>query len=173
MSGRTNNLRAGKRRAFTLVEATATIIIIASISAVIVPVIFSAGDAYANSASVRRTAEKGAYAMERVVRLLRDTPAGAARGTVDITIANTSQVRFGDGRGVELTGTTLNLRDTSGTLSTLCDNVTTFTIAYLGNDGTTDTSAAPTTSQRFNITIVTGGFELRSSAMARVRATDP
>jgi type II secretory pathway pseudopilin PulG len=173
MSTTRTHTPAGARRAFTLVEATAAIIIISSISAVIVPVIFSAGDAYANSSSVRRTAEKGAYAMERVVRLLRDTPAGTTRGTVDISIANAAQVRFGDGRGVELTGTTLVLRDTSGGLSTLCDNVSAFTLAYIGDDGSTNTAGTPTTTQRFNITIVTDGFELRSSALARVRVVDP
>ena len=82
-------------------------------------------------------------------------------------------MRFGDGRGVELNGTTLSLRDTSGNLSPLCDNVTSFVIAYLGNDGVTSTAAAPTTTQRFNITLVTSGFELRSAALARVRVIDP
>jgi type II secretory pathway pseudopilin PulG len=168
-----SRLRLHHRRAFTLIEATAAIIIISSISAVIVPVIFSAGDAYANSANVRRTGEKCAYAMERVVRLLRDAPAGGTRGTVDLAIAGASQVRFGDGRGAELSGTTLNLRDTSGNLSTLCDNVTNFSIAYIGDDGTTNTSGTPTTTQRFNITIAVSGFELRSSALARVRVFDP
>jgi len=165
--------RHPRRRAFTLIEAIAAVVILSLISAIIVPVIFSASDAYANSASTRRIAEKGAYAMERVVRLLRDTPAGATRGTADITIANPSQVRFGDGRGVELTGTTLSLRDTAGTLSTLCDNVSAFTIAYIGNDGSTNTAGTPTSTQRYNITIVTDGFELRSSALARVRVIDP
>jgi type II secretory pathway pseudopilin PulG len=160
-------------RAFTLIEATAAIIIISVISAVVVPIIFSSSEAYANSAAVRRTAEKGAYAMERVVRLLRDTPGGAARGTVDIAIANPAQVRFGDGRGVELSGTTLRLRDETGGFATLCDNVTTFTIAYIGNDGVANTAGAPTSTQRFNITILTDGFELRSSALARVRVMDP
>src|SRR5262249_55413076 len=116
-----------RTRAFTLVEATVAIIIISCTAACIVPVVFSAGDAYANSATVRRTAERGAYAMERVVRLLRDAPAGATRGTLDITSASATLVRFGDGRGAELSGTTLSLRDTSGTLSPLCDGVTTFT----------------------------------------------
>jgi prepilin-type N-terminal cleavage/methylation domain-containing protein len=165
--------RSTARRAFTLIEAIAAIVILSLISAIIVPVIFSAGDAYANSASTRRTAEKGAYAMERVVRLLRDTPASATRGKVDVTIANPSQVRFGDGHGVELTGTTLSLRDTSGALSTLCDNVSNFTIAYIGNDGTSNTAGTPANTQRYNITIVTDGFELRSSALARIRVIDP
>jgi type II secretory pathway pseudopilin PulG len=161
------------RRAFTLLEAAAAIVVISAISAVVVPIIFSSGDAYASAAAVRRTAEKGAYAMERAVRLLRDTPAGATRGTVDVVIANPSQVRFGDGRGMELSGTTLRLRDDTGAFSTLCDNVSSFTIAYIGNDGTSNTAGAPASTQRFNITIVTDGFELRAAALARVRVMDP
>src|SRR3954462_12615994 len=109
------------RRAFTLLEATVTIVIISVIAAVLVPVIDSAGDAYANAAAVRRTAEKGAFAMERAIRLLRDVPPGAARGTVDIAIANPAQIRFGDGRGLEISGTTLRLRDGTGGLARLCD----------------------------------------------------
>jgi type II secretory pathway pseudopilin PulG len=161
------------RRAFTLVEATAAIIIISSISACIVPVIFSTGDAYANSASTRRTAEKGAYAMERLVRMLRDAPAGSTRGTLDITTATANQIRFSDGHGAEMSGSTLNLRATDGMVSPLCDGVTTFTIDYIGNDGVTNTLSTPTSTQRFNITLVTGGFEMRCSALARVRVIDP
>jgi prepilin-type N-terminal cleavage/methylation domain-containing protein len=167
-----NAARSG-RRGFTLLEATAAIIVLSVVAAVLGPVIHGAGEAYANSASVRRSAEKGAYAMERAVRLLRDTPAGATRGTVGITIASPSQVRFGDGRGLEMSGATLRLRDSGGGLADLCDNVTVFTIAYIGNDGVTDTSATPASTQRFNITIITDGFELRSSALARVRVMDP
>jgi type II secretory pathway pseudopilin PulG len=161
------------RRGFTLVEATAAIIIISSISACIVPVIFSAADAYANTAAVRRSSEKGAYAMERIIRMLRDAPAGGARGTLDITIAASNKIRFSDGHGAEVSGSTLNLRAADGTLSPLCDNITTFTIDFLANDGVTSTLATPTTTQRFNVTIVTDGFELRSSALARVRVLDP
>jgi prepilin-type N-terminal cleavage/methylation domain-containing protein len=165
--------RTTRQRAFTLVEVTMTVLILGIVSASVVPIVFTAGDAYANAANVRRTAEKTAYAMERAVRMLRDTPAGATRGTLDITIANPSQVRFGSGKGMELTGTTLYERATDGTLSPLCDQVTTFTIQYLGNDGVTSTAATPTTTQRFNVTIVCNGFELRSSALARVRLVDP
>jgi len=168
-----SRMRTTRRRAFTLVEVTMTVLILGVVSASVVPIVFTAGDAYANAANVRRTAEKTAYAMERAVRMLRDTPAGATRGTLDITIANPSQVRFGSGKGMELTGTTLYERATDGTLSPLCDQVTTFTIQHLGDDGVTSTAATPTTTQRFNVTIVCNEFELRSSALARVRVVDP
>jgi prepilin-type N-terminal cleavage/methylation domain-containing protein len=160
------------RRGFTLIEATLTIIIIGIVAAVAMPVIVGAGDAYAYSAATRRTAEKGAYAIERVVRLLRDAPAGVLRGTVDLAQATPTLVRFGDGRGVELSGTTLSLRAADGTLSTLCDGVQAFTLEYLGADGVTDTSATPEDTQRFNITVRVGSFELRSAALARVRVKD-
>ncbi len=160
-------------RAFTLVEVTMTVLILAIVAGSVVPLVFSAGDNYANASNVRRTAEKTAYAMERTVRLLRDAPEGAARGTLDLAIANPSQFRYGSGRGLELSGTTLYERATDGTLSPLCDEVTGFTIQYLGDDGVTDTAASPAATQRFNITIVCNGFELRSAALARVRVVDP
>jgi prepilin-type N-terminal cleavage/methylation domain-containing protein len=160
-------------RAFTLVEVTMTVLILAIVASSVVPLVFTASDNYANASNVRRTAEKTAYAMERAVRLLRDAPEGAFRGTLNLSIANASQFRYGTGRGVELTGTTLYERATDGTLSPLCDQVTGFTIDYLGDDGVTSTAAAPENTQRFNITITCNGFELRSAAFARVRVVDP
>jgi hypothetical protein len=156
-----------------LVEVTMTVLILSVVSASVVPIVFTAGDAYANASNVRRTAEKTAYAMERVVRTLRDTPAGTVRGTLDIVTASPSEVRFGSGKGIELTGTTLYERATDGTLSPLCDQVTSFTIQYFGNDGVTSTTATPGSTQRFNVTIVCDGFELRSGVLARVRVVDP
>jgi len=150
-----------------------TVLILGIISASVVPIVFTAGDAYVQAANVRRTAEKAAYAMERVVRTLRDSPEGAVRGTLDLSIASPSQVRFGSGKGIELTGTTLYERATDGTLSPLCDQVSSFVVEYLASDGVTSTSATPSTTQRYNITIVCNGFELRSSAFARVRVVDP
>lgn len=160
-------------RAFTLIEVTMTVVILAIVAGSVVPLVFAASDNFANAATVRRTAEKTAYAMERTVRLLRDAPPGAARGTLDLTIADPSQFRFGTGRGIELSGSTLLERAADGTLSPLCDGVTSFAVEYLASDGVTSTSAAPQDSQRFNITIVCDGFELRSAAFARVRVVDP
>jgi prepilin-type N-terminal cleavage/methylation domain-containing protein len=162
-----------RRRGFTLLEVTVTVVILGIISASVVPIVFTAGDAYANAANTRRTAEKTAYAMERVIRALRDTPAGATRGTVAISTAATSQIRFTSGKGIELTGMTLYERATDGTLSPLCDQVTDFTLAYLGSDGVTSTIGTPANTQRYNIRMVCNGFELRSSALARVRVVDP
>jgi prepilin-type N-terminal cleavage/methylation domain-containing protein len=168
-----NALTSNRRSGFTLIEVTMTVMILGIVAASVVPIVFGASDAYANAANVRRTAEKTAYAMERTIRILRDSPEGATRGTIAISTASADQVRFADGHGLELTGTTLYERATDGTLSPLCDQVTSFVIEYLSSDGVTSTLASPTTTQRFNITIVCNAFELRSAAMARVRVVDP
>jgi prepilin-type N-terminal cleavage/methylation domain-containing protein len=160
-------------RAFTLVEVTVTVIILGLIGATVAPIIFGAGEAYTTASTVRRTAEKSAYAMERVIRLLRDAPPGPTRGTVNITTAGSSQVRYADGRGIELTGTTLYERFTDGTTSPLCEGVSGFTIAYLRDDGQTSSTATPADTQRFNVTLICNSFELRSSALARTRVVDP
>jgi type II secretory pathway pseudopilin PulG len=171
-----SNAAARKRScstAFTLVEAILAIAIIGIIASIAMPVIVGAGDAYAHSAVTRRIAEKGAYAMERTIRLLRDAPSGDERGTVGIAQASSQMVRFEDGRGVELSGTTLSLRAADGTLATLCDAVDIFELEFRAADGVTDTTANPAETQRFSVVISTGGFELRSAALARVRVIDP
>ncbi len=162
-----------RRRAFTLVEVTVTVMILGIVSACVAPIVFSAGETYANAANVRRTAEKSAYAMERIVRVLRDSPGGATRGTLAIANAAPTLIRYTDGHGLELTSGTLYERSTDGVLSPLCDGVSSFIISYLASDGVTNSSAAPTTTQRFNITLVCNTFELRSGALARVRVVDP
>jgi len=158
------------RGAFTLVEILASIVVISVVAAVVLPVITGATDTYSNAATTRRAAERGSYAMERTIRLLRDTPEGVTTDTVGISTAAADSILFTDGRGLSLSGTTLSLRDTDGTTAALCEDVTTFTITYFGEDGVTSTIATPNTTQRYNITIVSGGFELRSSTLARVRA---
>jgi prepilin-type N-terminal cleavage/methylation domain-containing protein len=160
-------------RAFTLIEVTMAVVILAIIAASVVPLVFTASDNFASAANIRRTAEKTAYAMERACRMLRDAPVGGVRGTIDLAIAEPSRFRYADGTGMELSGSTLYERATDGTLSPLCDQVSDFTIEYLASDGVTSTEASPQDTQRFNITIVCNGFELRSAAFARVRVVDP
>jgi type II secretory pathway pseudopilin PulG len=161
------------RRAVTLVEAVASIVVIAVVSAAVLPLVTGTSDSYASAATTRRAAERGAYAMERMIRLLRDAPPTTVPGELGIAIATPTTLRYTDGRGLELTGDTLYLRDTDSSLSVLCREVDAMSIDYLGADGVTDTMSVPADTQRFNVTLRTAGFELRSAALARVKVMEP
>lgn len=152
----------------TLIEVVCAITIIAVIAAVVLPVLSSATDAYANASSARTAVESVAYAVEKSVRLFRDVPPGSTDGTVGIAAASANSVLFTDGRGLEMSGTTLLLRTSPTVTAPLCRNVSVFQVTYLSKDGVTNVQATPTQAQRFNIRLAAAGVELRSSAFARV-----
>lgn len=156
-------------RAFTLVELTVTVVVMSIVAALLIPVIHGAADAYGSSVSTRQTSERVAYAMERTLRLLRDVPLGATSGTVGISVATDNSVTFTDGRRLRLESGSLILTD-AGVDAPLCREVQAFEIKYLAEDGRTSSISTPTTTQRFAVTIKSGGFELRGAAFARVRA---
>lgn len=161
---------ARQRRGATLVELIVSITIIAIVAGVSLPVIHGATDAYASAAEVRRAAERGAYAMEKAVRLLRDAPEGSGGpGTLGIATATATHIEFDDGRGLRLDGTTLRLLQPDGTEPVLCEDVEAFSISYLMQDGATSALAAPSGTQRFHISMKVRGFELRTCVMARLR----
>ncbi|MBL8760317.1 MAG: prepilin-type N-terminal cleavage/methylation domain-containing protein [Phycisphaerae bacterium] len=155
-------------RAFTLVELTVTVVVMAIAGAMLIPVIHGAADAYGSSVATRQTCDRVAYAMERTLRLLRDVPLGSSDASVAITTAAADRVVFSDGRALELDSGTLVLTD-SGVEAPLCRNVDAFEITYLAEDGVTSTLSTPAATQRFFVTLRSGGFELRGSAFARVR----
>lgn len=160
------------RRGMTLLEVTVSITVLGIIAAVVMPLMVGATDAYANAAHLRRVSEGGLYAMDRSVRLLRDCPAGTKPGEVGISQAATGAVRFTDGRGLELSGTTLLLRAADGSQATLCEGVTLFELNYLNEDGVTSTLATPLKTQRFGVRIRTREYDLWSAAFVRERTVD-
>lgn len=173
---RTSARRAGEsasrpryaRPGLTLVEVICAITILSVIAAVVLPVLSGATDAYANASNTRHAVDSAAYAIERAVRLLRDAPPGTVQGAVGIAAATPQSVTFTDGRGLELSNGTLFLRQNATTTAPLCRNVTAFNLSYLSRDGVTSVIAAPTTTHRFNITLIAAGMELRTSAFPRV-----
>jgi len=59
-----------RRRAFTLIELIASIVILGALAAAIAPVVSSAGDAMATGAEQRRAAETARLTLERVIRAI-------------------------------------------------------------------------------------------------------
>lgn len=158
------------RCAFTLLEGLLSIVIIAVIAAVTLPVVTGAADNYASAATARRSTEEVAFAMERAVRLLRDAPGGPTTNTIGITSAAPTEVVFADGTSLSLQGDQLMMTADSGSgQGVLLKNVEDFEVRYLAQDGVTDCGADPQNTHRFFVIIKAGGAELRCIAFPRVR----
>ncbi len=168
------SITRGRRfaRGLTLLELVASILIMSVISASVFPVIASAADAYASATRARKDTERIAFALERCIRLLREAEGTTPVGGLDITTAQTDRIVFADGRGLSLSGTDLYYLESGQPDSPLCRDVTLFRIDYISDDGIKDAIGDPTTTQRFNITLTTGGMTLTGSAFARARIGD-
>jgi prepilin-type N-terminal cleavage/methylation domain-containing protein len=155
-------------RGVTLIEMVAAILIVAIIGAMVLPIMNGATDMLAESANVRRTAERVGYAMERSVRMLRDVPPGAVEGELGVTTASATAILLSDGRGIELRSGVLVLIAPEGE-SELARDVTRFEIGYIASDGRTSSIATPRLASRFTVVIESGGFVLSCAATPRVR----
>jgi len=153
---------------FTLIELLAAIVVMSVISATIMPVIASASDSYVVARQVRSTTEHAAFALDRVTRITRQAPIGANDSGVDVTSALSSAIEFGDGTGVQLLGTTLEMLVPGENAVPLCFDVESFTIEYLGDDGVTNTAQTPELTQRFAYSIVVDGVTLKVLALPRI-----
>ncbi len=166
MSRRIRSSRAG----FTLIEGVLSIVIIGIIAALTIPVVNGAADNYANASSTRRSVENVSYAMERVVRFIREVPEGATANTLGITSGLDTELVLTNGTSVRSDGSKVYLTtDAADGEGVLLSDIETFQLRYLGEDGTTDRAADPTTAQRIEITIKAQGIELRCTAMPRAR----
>ena len=156
-------------RGFTLVELMASIVVIAIIGAVILPLVATATSRYRLATDERAAVERVAYALDRVVRLIRETPAGPG-GTLDLAAASADALRFGDGRGIEMDSGDLVLRQSDGSTSVLCPDVDAIELRYIASDGVTDVGATdPTQAWRVEVRLGSAGVELVAAAFPRVR----
>lgn len=158
------------RRAFTLLEGVLSIVIIAIIASLTLPVVNGASENFAEASSTRRATENVAFAMERAVRFLREAPAGTASNTLGVTSATAEELIFSNGTSIGLKGTDLMLMTDSGSgEGVLLSNVQSFQISYLGEDGTTSVLTTPQNTRLFIVTIKACDAELRCAAFPRVR----
>ena len=158
------------RRGLTLIETMASLVVLSVMAGASLPMIEGATDAYVQSSSLQAGTEKVAFALDRCVRLLRTVPLSADAQGVGVTSVSATAIRFSDGRGLELSGTTLLMRDATGSTAPLCTDVQSFELTPLASDGVTNTAALPATTRRFNIKIRTSSVDLRTTAFARVGA---
>lgn len=160
------------RRAFTLVEVVVSITVLGVVAAVTLPLVGSVSSSYAAAADVRERTERVAFAVDRCVRLLREVPAGADSASISVTAASSSSILLSDGRGLEVSGGTLLLRQGSSTFP-LCRSVTSFTISCLATDGVTSTLATPASTHVFRVSLTADGVTLAAAAFPRARMIKP
>jgi prepilin-type N-terminal cleavage/methylation domain-containing protein len=158
------------RHAFTLVEVLAAVVVLGIIGAVVLPTVFTASTRIASAESDRRSVEQVAFAMDRVVRTLREIPLDANRAFV-LPAAGATEITLDDGRRLWLDGTTLRYRDADGNEAPLCTAVDAFTLSFLAADGVTDALASdPADTWSVHVRLEAQGVTLAAVAFPRVRA---
>lgn len=157
-----------RRRGFTLLEATVTTMVLSVVAVAVLPVVNGATEAFAAASQTERMVDETSYALDRVLRVLREAPPGVDTGTIGVTSLGVDAVEFSDGTGCRLRGEALELRSSGGDWNELCSDVDGFELRALDASGA-DTSAAPGLVQRFEVRLVRGQFELRSVVFCRAR----
>lgn len=92
---------------------------------------------------------------------------------VEIATAGATGLTLTDGATLTLTGSTLWYTAPGGAAAVLAQNVDIFNLTYVGADGVTDASGAPTATHRIDIRLVIDGFELRGVASPWAWRTSP
>lgn len=158
-----------QRRAFTLVELLATIVVISTVAGVTSSILMEASKTYSRSAAHRRSLENAAMALDRIARVLREAPAKeAVPGAIDFIAATPSMLSLSDQTRVEFAAGTVALASTDGVAQTLCNDVSSFNLTYYDAAGSeADTSGGTDTVRRVGIRLTTGGVELRTSVWLR------
>ena len=154
------------RRAFTIVELVAAMVVMSVIAGVITPVIVSATDHYAASRDLRTTVDDGAFAIDAMVRIVREAPA-APSGGLDLEAAGADAFIPSGGRGFRLVDDTIELVTESGQ-APLARGVESLRIVYLLDDGVTP-AATPAEAHRVHISMEIRGLRLGAVAFPRVR----
>lgn len=154
--------------AFTLLELLATVVIMGVIGAVLVPVMTSSSESYTTTRDVRNRTEHAAYALDRLVRLVREAPIGTDGTGIGVQSAGATSLTFTDGTGVVYADGRIELQVPGQPNALLCDAVDAFNIDYLGEDGRTSTLANPVASHRIVFTLGSGPLRLSAVAHPRV-----
>lgn len=172
MTTRRSNSRRSAR-GFTLVEAIATITIIATIMAVVSRVIFVSVDSY--SAATTRAELHAALSstMERACAELRQIPLVSGGSTApDLVSVSAASITWSTNSTLTLTGSDLTLAIAGGSASTLLSNVTAFSLRCYDESNValaaTLSGSACTPVRRIEITISTQRGGITETLRTRV-----
>lgn len=149
---------------FTLLELVLAMIVMSVVAVIVMPVTVSATESFAQARSLREISESTLYALDRVVRLIREAPGGEATA-LDLIAADQDEIVFADGRGVRLTGTDLLLVSGDAEFP-LLRGVSSFELVYLESDGLT-AAGEPANAQRVQIRLSAQGMDLATVVFPR------
>ncbi|MCA9294782.1 MAG: type II secretion system protein [Phycisphaerales bacterium] len=126
------------RRAYTIIELIAVIVIISTISSVVGSIVSRASAMYADASAQREAQERHSFALERLVRALREAaPLVGSTGTPGLVTGESDRCVFEDGTTFELSGTDLLMTPAGGTSGVLARDISAFELTYVGEDGNT------------------------------------
>lgn len=153
---------------FTILELLAAITVMSIISVTLLPVMSAASESYTVSRQVRSSTERAGFAIDRILRIIREAPIGDSNTGVGVTSSTSTSVQFSDGTGLQLSGTTLEMLVPGQSPVPLCFDVDSFAIQYIGDDGISSTALTPTLTRRFDITLTTDNVTMSAIAFPRV-----
>lgn len=162
------NVRKTARRAVTLLELVAAIMVLSIIASIVMPVIISATDAYASARTLRSSTESLAFASDQLQRVIRSAPSGAGGTGLGVSVGTSQRIEFSDGTGFELDGTDLNLLIPGADPAPVCLDVQSFEISYIAEDGSSSAIATPSTAHRIGFMIQHQGSVVSAVAFPRV-----
>lgn len=154
------------RRGLTLVEMIATITVLGIVGATVLPVIEASGAHYAESASLRRSADRVSFAIDRVSRVLREIPATEEGNGLAIVTIRSDEITLANGTSIRMDGDRLVL-EIDGRVGAVCEGVSEFVVVATGADGVTSTVESPRDTRRIGIGIVAEGMSVRSAVFPR------
>lgn len=158
-------------RGFTLIEVIAVIVVLGVVAGLASPIMLSMSETYRSALDQRTAAESASIALDRVMRIVRETPpVVGSPGTPDITTATATRYTLGDGTSIELLGTNLMLTIPGEQPAVLCSDVTAFELTYLKDDSTElnlGAGDALSDVHKVDIRIACGPTELRAGAFLR------
>jgi len=151
-----------RRRAFTLVEMTATMLVLGLAASFVGPLMveLSRGSAFQNEA--RRELWETNHALERIAELVRTAPEGVDQSSGLTEISATHFERH-DGRGVRFENGSVYLFDDDGE-SLLAENFAQdFELRVLGRDGVTEVAETPEDAWRAELGVDIGMGMVRTA----------
>lgn len=160
-------MRRGSHSAFTLLEMIAAVVVMSIIASVVMPLIVSSTDAYSVTKQARGESERALYALERLQRLVRETPWMSDDSGIGFTAADSGSLTLESGVRVRLDTDRLVIRDAAGAEHDLCTGVTTFVIRCYDASGDEMAVIMPNEIHRVGIELACGSTTLSTYAMPR------
>jgi prepilin-type N-terminal cleavage/methylation domain-containing protein len=126
------------RRGFTLIEAMATIVVLAALGAAASNILLAGLDGYVNAATAAQLHTEASIALDRIVRELRRVSLDSAADGIapDIDSVTASTIAWGGDSSLALDGTTLMFVDDGAAAAVLLSDVAAFAVQCYDEDNT-------------------------------------